>query len=142
MRQRINELVRSGGVAARKEKLLSVDAFVFIAISMRFLLATVFFVIAYDMIYLVSVSVWGSRVVLGNFSCSFRDDFLTFRLACPEAKDPIYTMSCIGEIFILKGFSIDLRPDNMFPSFSLLVRVTCLGGGIHLDHVKLVLTNL
>ena len=71
----------------------SVEVLIFIHVSMKFFLASFFAASMLDRIHSVSVSVWGFGVVLGNFSFSLRDYFLTFRLACTEASNPIYLMS-------------------------------------------------
>ena len=63
VRHRRIEFVISGGVMARKEKTSSVEVLSFIAIYVRFFLASVFAAATFDMIDSLSVSVWGSGVI-------------------------------------------------------------------------------
>ena len=76
-----------------------------------------------ELVYLLLLGLYD---VLGDLGLSFRDSFLAFSMACPDATDPTSLVFRIVDRLTLKGLSMDSSLAIPLLSFSLFGRVTCL----------------
>ena len=124
--QRCIVLVSSTGVPARNKGTSKVDSLRAFSGYIRSRFASVLAVVSSDVIEEVSLYVGKFEYIWVNLSFHLREYFLALVLTWPNSIDYISSMSRVGEVLNLDGFSTDSNPAMPFLSFSLLGGVVCL----------------